>query len=81
MRREDEDIATRLKKSLPSAKQEEEVGKRVFYRLLLAQTESPITTLPNEKSFITDRKPCRTGAGLRAKEPGQQPRLQTGCVR
>ena len=43
-----EDIARLFKKSLPSAQLEEEVGKRVFYRLLLAKTESPGATLPND---------------------------------
>jgi hypothetical protein len=41
MRPREEDIARLLKKRLPSAQQEEAVGKRVFYRLLLARTESP----------------------------------------
>ena len=41
MRPREEDIARLMKKRLPSAQQEEAVGKRVFYRLLLARTESP----------------------------------------
>ena len=48
MRRDEEIIAILFKKSLLSAQQEEEVGKRVFYRLLLARTESPVTPLPDE---------------------------------
>jgi hypothetical protein len=48
MRRDEENIARLFKKSLPSAQQEEEVGKRVFYRLLLARTESPVSPLPDE---------------------------------
>jgi hypothetical protein len=47
MKRDEQDIARLLKKSLPSAQQEEEVGKRVFYRLLLAKTESSIEPLPH----------------------------------
>jgi len=47
MKRDEQDIARLLKNSLPSAQQEEEVGKRVFYRLLLAKTESSIEPLPN----------------------------------
>jgi ferric-dicitrate binding protein FerR (iron transport regulator) len=46
MRPEEEDIARLLKKSLPSARQEEQAGKRVFYRLLLAQTEKPAPSTP-----------------------------------
>ena len=47
MRRQDQDIAKRFKKSLPSTQQEQEAGKRVFYRLLLAQTESSAAALPH----------------------------------
>jgi hypothetical protein len=48
MKREEQDIARLLKKSLPSAQQEQEAGKRVFYRLLLARSENPVNPLPND---------------------------------
>jgi ferric-dicitrate binding protein FerR (iron transport regulator) len=48
MRPQEEDIATLFKKSLPSAQREEEAGKRVFYRLLLAKTESAEISLPTD---------------------------------
>jgi ferric-dicitrate binding protein FerR (iron transport regulator) len=56
MRREEEDLARLLKKSLPSAQQEQETGKRVFYRLLLARTESSTAALPNDDESGPDRK-------------------------
>ena len=43
---EDDDIARLLKKSLPSAREEQEASKHVFSRLLLARTESAIAELP-----------------------------------
>jgi ferric-dicitrate binding protein FerR (iron transport regulator) len=46
MRPEEKAIARLFKKSLPSAQHEEEVGKRVFDRLLLTKTESPEDTRP-----------------------------------
>ncbi len=48
MRREEEAISRMLKKALPSAQREEEAGRRVFYRLLLARSESPAVAMPNE---------------------------------
>jgi hypothetical protein len=48
MKREEQDIARLLKKSLPSAQQEQEAGKRVFYRLLLARSENAVDPLPND---------------------------------
>jgi ferric-dicitrate binding protein FerR (iron transport regulator) len=56
MRRNEAAIAKRLKRSLPSAQQEQEAGKRVFYRLLLARTESSVAALPNDDERSTDRK-------------------------
>ena len=49
MKREEQDISRLLKKSLPSARQEQEVGKRVFYRLLLARSESSVNPLPDDE--------------------------------
>jgi len=54
--RRNEEIARLLKKSLPSPQQEEEVGKRVFYRLLLARTENSVATLPNGDQSDPDWK-------------------------
>lgn len=48
MKPEEENIARLLKKRLPSAQQEREAGKRVFYRLLLARNESQAGSLPND---------------------------------
>jgi hypothetical protein len=48
MRSREEDIARLFKKSLPSPQQEEEAGKRVFYRLLLARTESSAASIAND---------------------------------
>jgi hypothetical protein len=48
MKPDEADIAKLLKNRLPSAQQETEVGKRVFYRLLLARTESPAACEPND---------------------------------
>jgi hypothetical protein len=48
MRSREEDIVRLFKKSLPSAQQEEAAGKRVFYRLLLARTESSAASMPND---------------------------------
>jgi hypothetical protein len=56
MKPEEENIARLLKKRLPAAQQEAEVGKRVFYRLLLARTESPATSLPNDDEDDLFRK-------------------------
>jgi FecR-like protein len=49
MKREEQDISTLLKKSLPSAQQEQEVGKRVFYRLLLARSENSVNPMPDDE--------------------------------
>jgi hypothetical protein len=59
MKPHEADIAKLLKKRLPSAQQETEVGKRVFYRLLLAQTESPAASEPDdgEDDFIPQSRP------------------------
>jgi FecR-like protein len=55
MKREEQDIGRLLKKSLPSAQQEQEVGKRVFYRLLLARSESSVHPLPNDEENLAVR--------------------------
>jgi ferric-dicitrate binding protein FerR (iron transport regulator) len=48
MRPEEEDISRLLKKSLPSAQQEEEAGKRVFHRLFLSRAESQAALTPDD---------------------------------
>lgn len=56
MRSEDENISRLFKKSLPSAQQEEAAGKRVFYRLLLKQTENQKSSLPDDEAHSPVRK-------------------------
>jgi FecR protein len=66
MRRKEEDIAKLFKKSLPSAQQEVEAGKRVFYRLLLARAESPAGPLPNDDENGHGRKWLRLSIAIAA---------------
>jgi hypothetical protein len=48
MKPEEENIARLLKKRLPSAHQETEAGKRVFYRLVSGRTASPAASMSND---------------------------------
>jgi len=60
MRPREEDIARLLKKRLPSAQQEEAVGKRVFYRLLLARTKSPEAPMTDPDDLLWRRSSRRS---------------------
>jgi len=56
MRQEEQDIEKLLTRYSPSPPEDENVGKREYYRLLLARTEGLVTSSPNDDDNGLDRK-------------------------